>query len=278
MNTTIIITLSVIVMITVMILTAIASIRQKKINQEQLKTHSNEDIKEALQSKKVNQKKLSWIIGSAVFLPILSVGIILFFTIGGCSSTVKNPIIILEQEGDKYVFHSDPFILKKNIEKGGFVELNVFSKVTVYPLNDGVYVEPNDLISFIALAINQFETIKHDQGSHNGFVVPLETSYSTLTKEIVPTEKIGETNNQFTLKIEGNNKELLIQWNNGKKIEPILNCEIKSVWEVTNPYPGKTIGNYRDKLLVNASKVINYFNPSAQINMGEDSDLLVIRL
>lgn len=101
----------------------------------------------------------------------------------------------------------------------------------------------------------------------------------TTERTTVPTDKIGKTINLETITISDGEKELVVEYKiDGFDRIAIRNCEVKSVWEVTNPYPGKTVGNYRDKLLVNATEVMRYFNPNAKIEFTEDKEILLIRL
>jgi hypothetical protein len=105
-----------------------------------------------------------------------------------------------------------------------------------------------------------------------------DSAQFTIENKTIPTEKIGKSILEYTIFISDGDKELVIQWNKDNEIVPIRNCVIKSVWEVSNPYPGKTVGNYRDKLLVNVSEVLHFFNSNAQMTIEEDGELLLIRL
>jgi len=144
MNTIIMILLIVVPTILVIVISSIAANKQKKIKKE-IEEDIKKDFDQVEIKQKTSQKKISKLIGTAVLLPILSTGVILFFTIGGCSSDVKTPILVLEQEGLNYVFHGNSFFLENDIEKGGFVDLDLFSKVIIYPLKDGIYMDPNDI-------------------------------------------------------------------------------------------------------------------------------------
>lgn len=278
MNTIIMILLIVVPTILVIVISSIAANKQKKIKKEIEEDIKKGNFDQVEIKQKTSQKKISKLIGTAVLLPILSIGVILFFTIGGCSSDVKTPILVLEQEGLNYVFHGNSFFLENDIEKGGFVDLDLFSKVIIYPLKDGIYMDPNDIQGVSCIATGQFNLIEYDQGSHQGFVVISDSAQFTIENKTIPTEKIGKSILEYTIFISDGDKELVIQWNKDNEIVPIRNCVIKSVWEVSNPYPGKTVGNYRDKLLVNVSEVLRFFNSNAQMTIEEDGELLVIRL
>lgn len=83
MNATIMILLIVVPTIFVIVISFIAANKQKKIKgeiEEDIKKGNFEQVKI---KQKTSQKKISKLIGTAVLLPILSTGVILFFTIGG---------------------------------------------------------------------------------------------------------------------------------------------------------------------------------------------------
>lgn len=279
MNPIVMILLIAVPMITVMVISIRLGKKQKLMNEQRSKDILTMPMEDIEKKYKPTQKKISKMIGMAVLIPILSTAFILIFSLGGCSSDATISVLVLEKENQKYVYHSNSFFVKNDIENGNVVDISFYSKLTVYPLKKGIFVDPKDLQAIASFATGQFEILEYDQGSHAGFVIDSDSSLYNEESKAVPTDKIGKTVRQETIIISDGQKELLIEYQrDGADEIPIRNCEIKSVWEVTNPYPGKTVGNYRDKLLVNATEVLRYFNPNAQMELIDDGEVLLVRI
>jgi hypothetical protein len=218
-------------------------------------------------------------IGCITLIPIITTAVILIFFVGGCSSDVRNAIIVLEQENQKYVYHSNPFLLEDTIENEKFVDVSFYSKINLYPLDEGIYIAPSDLKPFAAIATNRFNFVDYDQGSHAGFIIEGDSLLYDIEREVIPSDKIGEAKTKESIIISNGTKELRIEYVlNGAEREAIRNCEIKSVWSVTSPYAGKTVGNYVDHLLVNATEVLRFFNPSVEVEFVEEDNILYLHI
>lgn len=264
-------------MLVVIVVSTKAGKKQKEMNERKLEDLRNLSPEEVEKKYQPAQKKISKMIGLAVFLPILATAIVIIFSVGGCSSDAKTPVLVIEEDGKKYVYHRVRFFLENSIKRDEFIDVSNHSKIDIYPLKEGVFVDPYDIEPFAAFATDQFEFIEYDQGSHAGFFVQSDSMLYSSESKPIPTDKIGKSSTLETIIISDGEKELKIEYEfDGIKRHPVRNCEIKSVWTMSNPYPGKTVGNYVDRLLVNATEVMRYFNPNAKMELVDDGEILLL--
>lgn len=275
MNPTLLILLILAPILVVFIITSVIVKKDKKLKEARIKSLKNGDLN--TETLRTSQKKISRLIGIAVSIPLLSTGIMLLFVFKGCSSDSTFAFITLEKNNQKYVYQNRLHRFEEEMEEGKFIHLDVFSKVNVFPLKNGIYIDPINIEGLANIATGKYRLIDYDQGNHRGFVIASDSSKFSSNSEILPSEKIGKSIYEYTISMSDGTKNFTIQWRIGEQLEPIQNCELIDVWEVTNPYPGKTVGNYRKKILVNATELLLFFNPNAQLSLDEEDYLLVIR-
>ena len=274
MNPTLLILLILAPILVVFIITSVIVKKDKKLKEDRAKSLKNGDLNN--ETLRTSQKKISRLIGVAVSIPLLATGIMLLFLFKGCSSDSTFAFITLEKNNKKYVYQNRLHRFEEEMKEGKFIHLDIFSKVNIFPLKDGIYIDPINIEGLANIATGKYQLIDYDQGNHDGFVINSDSSTFSSTSEILPSDKIGKSIYEYTISMSDEAKELTIKWRIGEQLEPIQNCELLDVWEVTNPYPGKTVGNYRKKILVNATELLHFFNPNAQLSIEEDN-LLVIR-
>lgn len=222
--------------------------------------------------------KINRSIGLVVSMFVLAVGVSLFLLIPGCSSTEQKPIVVLLKDNKKYVYHAFPSLLLSAIENQEVVETGFYSSISVYPLNNDLYIAPSDLLPFAMLIAQHYEIVHYDQRSHQGFFMENDAFKLKKSTERIATDKIGQTEQLHRIQLSNSREEksVEISWSEGSTLTPLSNCEIKSVWVVSNPYPGKTVGNYSDRLLVNITNLIDYLKPTATITLDEEHNLLLL--
>lgn len=254
--------------------------KKQRKNKATINQGLNSTLSEAVtEDQKSEDRSIFKFIGFITLIPIITTAFILIFSIGGCSSDFKTSIIVLEQNGQKYIYHSSPFLMQNSIDNGKTVDISLYSKINLYSLEESIYVEPHDVKAFAAMATNRFKIVEYDHVSHAGFVIESDSLIYNIETEVIPSQKIGDTKTKQSIIISDGLKDLRIEYIlNGVERIALRNCEVKSVWSVSSPYAGKTVGSHVDRLLVNVKDVMHYFNPSVQMELEEDQNILLIQL
>jgi hypothetical protein len=237
-----------------------------------------ENKKAPILKRNTTKKSPRRLLGVSVTLFVLSIGLLVFFMIPSCSSTLRSPVVVLLKDGNKFVYHGNPYLIEKAIENGEAVETEFYSTVDVYPIDGALYISPSEVQAFAALFGQQYRIIMYEQPAHQGFFVETDDSRYVYTTSVIPTDRIGVTEREHVIELSNADSSVnrTIRWRQGDETIPIENCEIKSIWVVSNPYPGKTVGNWRSQVLVNLSELVAYFDSNASIELNEDQNILVL--
>lgn len=223
-------------------------------------------------------KKTTKIVSLTVVSSLLILGVSLLFLLKGCDNEGEYALIVVEKDDNKYVYYYSDYFMEKKIEEKETIDITYFSKLMIYSVDDDLYVNPTDIEGLVNILTDNTNFYTYDQVSFQGFVTSKEDSnydYTLLTK---PTEKIGETYNEFHVEIKYDNNTHLIKWENKDDFAPIQNCELKSVWEVSNPYPGKTVGTFRKMILIKLDDLVQLIAPNTSYRYDKEDNLLFISL
>jgi len=202
----------------------------------------------------------------------------LFFIIGSCSDDRKMVNLALKEEGKVYLV---PLMAKKEMLEPQLSRNKtpeVSKSLQLIQDHGDLFIEPRNLKNMVNLIANNYTLYGKNEGTYNGYVVFEHQEAFEYTVNNVNTDKIGEQLKQETIRIKGENsgKILEIVWSSSPKPKVEKNCVVKRLWVVEHPYPGKSVGDYQNAVVVNLNEVINFFDNGTRLEYDEDGENLYV--
>mgnify|MGYP003123573173 CR=1 FL=1 len=215
----------------------------------------------------------------SVILVLSIIVVPIFIAFNGCESDYSTVTFALVKNGKNYIYSPNEYLVNKAITQNE-VPTGLNSNV-IYFIDDQVYLSPDNLERVINILSGNFKTIDHKELSYDGYAVndSLEVYNSKVQNKA--GEKIGEVEaiNVVTISSKTNNNQTMtIKWKTLPELIAIENCSIESIWEVTHPYPGKTVGNWEDAILVNLNTINSFYGNSFELDFDEESSVLYFKM
>ncbi|MEX1192808.1 MAG: hypothetical protein WEA99_12610, partial [Brumimicrobium sp.] len=214
-------------------------------------------------NKKKSTKKKSFI---AFFIFALTAIIpILIFT-NGCENDYRYATFVIQDDNENYVYSSSEFLVEEAINKNE-VPPTLNSNI-LYFIDGGVFMQPQNIENVANILSGNNKFIKHQESSFNGYAVEDSIDVYDSYTQNKAGDKIGKTEviNVVSLSKNNNsNEKMEIKWKTTPDLVAIQNCTIEDIWVVTNPYPGKTVGNWEDEILVNIELINQFYNNQFEI-------------
>jgi hypothetical protein len=225
--------------------------------------------------KKSKNKKRLFI---SFLIPILIVAVPLLFFIDGCKSDYSSVTFAIEKNGLTYLYSPNEFLVKNAIKEDEVpmgLNINI-----IYVLDGLIYMRPNDLQQVTNILSENYRIIEKKEPSYDGYAVSDSSSVYNATVQNKASIKIGETEstNIVTLTSKSNrSKSMEIKWRTLPELKALENCSLEGVWKSTNPYPGKTVTNWEDEILVKLNDLNSFYGNSFELILDEESSVLYFK-
>jgi len=141
-------------------------------------------------------------------------------------------------------------------------------------------MRPDNLERIVNILSGNFKIIEKNESSYNGYAVNDSSGVYNFKVQNKAGSKIGEIQaiNVVTLSDKSHrSKHMEIKWKTLPELEAIENCSVESIWVVSNPYPGKTVGNWEDDILVNIDDINAFYGNLFELDFDEEASVLYFK-
>lgn len=240
-----------------------------------------QDTQQHLKNNKPTRHKKRFItyLSLGTIIPLIVSGIIIFFTLDGCSNSVENPFIVVEIDKERFLMHYNEHFLLSDLKNNEDVNLE-YAKAEIYFIKNIPHISPNKMRGIAPLLTGEFTIHRINANGIQGYISPLEENSYVTKSERLPNEKIGKSDERNIVTLGSGNEKYVIEWvesQNGRQ-EAIQNCSIETFWVKSNPYPGKTIWNASSDILIDLNILINNFHPEGKIQYQKEDNVLLLFL
>lgn len=209
------------------------------------------------------KEKKSRITRMLVVFVIVGLGLGIFTALRGCMADLSPDVVNLavKKEGKTYVYSNmGKFIIESQIKQK---QSPTYSASTFLYKDDGLFVEPGSAKDLVNVFSNNLCYYDFKEKSFDGYVTydSLEVFKNDNTTQ--STEKIGEQIIIYTVKFLNGDKSMLIKWSYNTKtaeFKAIKNCELRSFYSQSSPYPGNTVTSSYDHLVIPLDKIAVFYN------------------
>ncbi|MER3376600.1 MAG: hypothetical protein RIM83_18315 [Allomuricauda sp.] len=204
--------------------------------------------------------------------------LILLFLLVSCSEDRKFVNIALKKGKEVYVV---PFMADKNIIEHQLSKNEtptIFKFVQIVMDNGSLYVEPSNFERIFNVIAGNYILYKKEEKTHDGYVAFGDEEIYSFSLKPENTDKIGEQINKEVITITNtvSNKSHEIVYVRFPKPKAEKNCIVKNLWVVENPYPGKTIGSYKDAILINLNDIVDFYDNGTRLEYNKADEMLYI--
>lgn len=233
---------------------------------------SNDQNKVIRKSKNKNRLLISFLV------PIIFVAIPILISVNSCESDYSKVTFAIENKGKNFIYNSNEFLVNQAI-----LENEVptgFNNNIIYFIDQNIYMSPNNLEGVINILSGNYRFIEQKEPSYDGYAVKDTSNVYNFKVQNKAGSKIGEVHaiNIVTLTDKSHrSKNMEIKWRTIPDLEAIQNCSVESIWVVTNPYPGKTVGNWEDDILVNIDDINAFYGNLFELVFDEEASVLYFK-
>lgn len=210
---------------------------------------------------------------------VLSIFILpIFIAFNGCESSYSSVTFAIEENDKNYIYSPNEYLVNQAVKQDE-VPSGLNSNI-IYFIDDHVYMRPDNLERIINILSGNFKIIEKNESSYNGYAVNDSSNVYNFKVQNKAGSKIGEIQaiNVVTLSDKSQrSKSMEIKWKTLPELEAIENCSVESIWVVTNPYPGKTVGNWEDDILVNIDDINTFYGNSFELVFDEEASVLYFK-
>lgn len=195
-----------------------------------------------------------------------------------CSDDRKFVNLALKKGEKVYLLPSntDKNALKKQLSKGETP--TVSNSVQIIEDRGALYVEPKNFEKVVNLIAGNYVLFEEKESSHDGYVAFNDKDIFEYKVNNVNTEKIGQQIKQEIIQISNpsETKSLEIVWSSFPEPKAKKNCVVKRLWVVEHPYPGKTVGDYQNAVVINLNDIVAFYDNGTTLKYEENNKILYI--
>jgi len=211
-----------------------------------------------------------------LFLVSLIIGLLLGIT--SCSDDRKLVNLALKKGEKVYLL---PYNIDKNaLEKQLSEEKTptISNSAQIIEDRGAIYVEPKDFEKIVNLIAGNYVLFEEKESSHDGYVALDDKDIFEYKINNVNTEKIGQQIKEGVIQIysPSQTKSLEIVWNSLPEPKAKKNCIVKRLWVVKHPYPGKTVGDYQNAVVINLNDIVAFYDNGTILKYEESDEILYI--
>lgn len=196
----------------------------------------------------------------------------------GCSDDRKLVNVALKKEGKVYMlpFIAEPQTLEFQLSNNETPTL--IKDVDIVKDKDILYVTPEDFLRILNLIADNYILYDKQEGAFDGYVGFGRKEVIKFGTKQVNTDKIGKQIRKQIIVLENpkSKKQMEIIWSDDPKPLAYANCVVKSLWTLESPYPGRTIGNYKDTVLINLNQIVDFYNNGMRLEYNEKEEMLYL--
>ncbi len=215
------------------------------------------------------------IIWGIVFMMMASV--FYYFFIGGHLEG-KSVLIGLKKNDKVYLM---PFPANRNILEEALRQNTkpIFHKSFNLIEEDGTYyMDPNQLESLVHLIADDYILYDQKEPSFDGYVLQGMRNLYSFGSQIENTKVKGEQVQHYEVTLHHNitNQTMEIGWLGYTKVKPLQNCVVKKIKDVTNPFPGTSIGSVKETIVVDLQDILDFYNNGNTLEYNEEENVLYV--
>jgi hypothetical protein len=213
-----------------------------------------------------------------LLLPIVIAVVTLLMTFNGCKSDYSSVTFAIQENGQTYLYNSNEYLVRDAIEKDE-MPFGLNNNI-IYIIDDYIYMRPNSLKDITNILSENYILIEKKEPSHSGYAVSdsAKVHYSTVRNKA--SSEIGqvESTNIVTISYKSiHSKTMHIKWRTLPDPKAIENCNVEGVWKTTNPYPGKTVTNLEDEVVVKINDLNSFYGNPFELVFDEESSVLYFK-
>lgn len=204
--------------------------------------------------------------------------IITMFVLVSCSSDREFVNIALKKGNEVFIV---PFMANKHILESQLAKNEtptIFKYVQIVEDEGSLYVEPSNFERILNVISNNYMLYKKEEKTHDGYVAFGDKDIYSFSIKPENTDKIGEQINKEIITITNpvSNKTHEIVYVRVPRPKAEKNCIVKYLWVLENPYPGTTIGSYKDAILINLNDIVDFYDNGTRLEYNKDDEMLYI--
>jgi len=204
--------------------------------------------------------------------------VLLLFLMVGCSDDRK-PVNLALKNGEKV--YLTPLIAKKEVvalQMSQNKTPEISKSFQLVEDHGDLFVEPRNFKNVLNLIANNYTLYNKNEGVYDGYVAFEDQDVFEYTVKNINTDRIGEQLRKESILVKDMNsgKTLEIVWSNSPKTKAEKNCILKRLWVVEHPYPGKSVGDYQNSVVINLNDIVDFYDNGTSLEYDENDEILYV--